>query len=83
MSFSGNRVGAPVTRVDASKGERAHAWPEFLPDGRHFLFAVALSRQTDTWIGSVDGDAPRFLFTSTASVRYAAPGYCCTPQVGL
>ena len=75
VSLGGDRVAVRVTRVDAAKGERAHAWPEFLPDGNHFLFAVALSRQTETWIGSMDGKAPRFLFTSTANARYTPPGY--------
>jgi eukaryotic-like serine/threonine-protein kinase len=28
---------SPETHVDASSGER-HQWPQFLPDGRHFLY---------------------------------------------
>jgi hypothetical protein len=40
------RVGASggtpeqVTRLDPSRGEMAHRWPHFLPDGRSFLFVV-------------------------------------------
>jgi Tol biopolymer transport system component len=26
------------THVDASSGESSHRWPQFLPDGRHFLY---------------------------------------------
>jgi hypothetical protein len=32
--------GAPaqVTNLDKAQGEISHAWPQFLPDGRHFLY---------------------------------------------
>ena len=29
---------APVTELDPSQQEDSHRWPQFLPDGRHFLF---------------------------------------------
>ena len=31
----------PVTRLDSGNGEVAHVWPQFLPDGRHFLYLAA------------------------------------------
>ena len=34
---SGGAV-TPATTLDASRGETAHTWPHFLPDGRHFLY---------------------------------------------
>jgi eukaryotic-like serine/threonine-protein kinase len=37
-------VPMPVTTVDASRKERGHAWPVFLPDGRRFLY---LARSND------------------------------------
>jgi serine/threonine-protein kinase len=33
-----------LTTIDASKRERAHVWPAFLPDGEHILFTI----QSDT-----------------------------------
>jgi Tol biopolymer transport system component len=30
----------PITTLDASLAESGHFWPQFLPDGRHVLFAV-------------------------------------------
>src|SRR5205085_243728 len=30
----------PVTQLDTAAGETSHRMPWFLPDGRHFLFAV-------------------------------------------
>jgi Tol biopolymer transport system component len=44
-----------VTVLDAAKGETAHRWPSFLPDGEHFLF-TALPRvngQFASYIGSL------------------------------
>jgi hypothetical protein len=32
------RLPTPVTKLDASAGETHHSWPQFLPDGRHFLY---------------------------------------------
>jgi serine/threonine-protein kinase len=32
---------SPVTRLDTSRGENAHYWPEFLPGGRRFSFSCA------------------------------------------
>jgi eukaryotic-like serine/threonine-protein kinase len=75
ISFAGDRVPVPVTHVDVAKGQHAHVWPEFLPDGRHFLFAATRSNQTETWVGSTDGDPAQFLLNSDANARYAAPGY--------
>jgi Tol biopolymer transport system component len=45
---------APVT--DLARGEEAHAWPQFLPDGRHFLY-TRLSHtleKTGVFVGSLD-----------------------------
>ena len=37
VSAAGGAV-TPVTKVETSRQEIYHFWPEFLPDGRHFLF---------------------------------------------
>jgi Tol biopolymer transport system component len=29
-----------VTTLDESRGESSHQWPQFLPDGKHFLYVV-------------------------------------------
>jgi Tol biopolymer transport system component len=33
-------IATEQARADAEKGETQHAWPFFLPDGRHYLFLV-------------------------------------------
>jgi serine/threonine protein kinase len=68
----------PVTTLDQTRGETAHAWPQFLPDGRHFLY-TAHSRQTEhhgvVYVGSLDsGDRVR-LFKADSRAEYAWPGF--------
>jgi len=40
ISASGGKV-APATLLDSGHGEIGHRWPQFLPDGRHFLYFAA------------------------------------------
>jgi Tol biopolymer transport system component len=35
---------AAVTTIDGTRGEYSHGWPEFLPDGRRFLFVIRSSQ---------------------------------------
>jgi Tol biopolymer transport system component len=64
-------VATPSTRLDTAHGERAHLWPRFLPDGKHFLF-YALAEQdegTGVRVGSLDSsDATRLLGADTNAI---------------
>ena len=42
-------------------GESSHAWPSFLPDGRHVIFLVTSSQpsRSGTWIASLDDPSAR------------------------
>jgi serine/threonine protein kinase/Tol biopolymer transport system component len=73
VSTSGGAV-EPVTEVEATGG-RSHRFPQFLPDGKRFLFTSQLgSAETNgVYIGSLDKTPPvRVLLTSGAG-RFAAP----------
>ena len=74
---SAGGVVTPVTKLDTSHQERAHQWPQFLPDGRHFLFQVrgGLAEQRGIYVGSLDGTAKKLLMRSETSGVYALPGY--------
>lgn len=66
-----------VTSLDKSRGDTAHAWPQFLPDGKHFLFSSrikATRRETDRElrIGSLDEKKQVFIATMGSRVEYAA-----------
>jgi eukaryotic-like serine/threonine-protein kinase len=61
---------SPVT--DVRSQEQGHRFPQFLPDGRHFLFFVRGADDVrGVYIGSLDGEAPRRLFGGDT----AAPVY--------
>src|SRR6185369_7305740 len=46
----------PLTVLDGTKRENSHRWPEFLPDGRHFIFFVRTgdSANEGLYLGSLD-----------------------------
>ncbi len=62
-----------VTTVDPTKGEYAHHWPEFLPDGQRFLFLVR-SRQPEhagVFLGRLDSGPPKRLMPDYSRAVYA------------
>ena len=66
----------PVTTLDTARKDEAHRWPQFLPDGRHFVFMPWMlgtaTRQIQ--LASLDGGAPTPLFESD-SAAIVAGGY--------
>jgi serine/threonine protein kinase len=67
-----------VTKLDESLSQFSHRWPQFLPDGRHFLFfgQVTASGNSTIYIGSLDGGgAPKVLLRNESNAIYAPPGY--------
>src|SRR6516162_1706376 len=67
----------PVTVLDPARGEIAHEFPQFLPDGRHFLYFAVSSRpgESSIRVGSLDSVDAKFLVNAEASAAYAAqPG---------
>jgi Tol biopolymer transport system component len=71
-------VPEPVTKLNVARQENSNRWPDFLPDGRHFIFFGRSNdpAQNGTYLGSLDGAEPKFLLKggSTAAV-YAPPGF--------
>jgi len=64
----------PVLKPDAAKSERAYRWPQFLPDGRHFLFFAAAdsAEQTGVYAGALDSSEHRLLFASETNAVFSA-----------
>jgi serine/threonine protein kinase len=65
-----------VTTLDREHGEISHTWPEFLPDGRTFLFLVRSTRPeySGLYVGSLDSNA-RTRLTNDYSRAVYAGGY--------
>src|SRR5262249_48295676 len=55
-----------VTTLDKSQQETAHLWPQFLPDGRHFLYQVQKGKREDwsVYVGSLDSMDRKLLVQS-------------------
>lgn len=91
----GTIAGGPLFRIAASGGtpEAAthmpldvlnHAWPQFLPDGRRFLFYVVGqdSGKAGVYVGTLDGGEPTRVLASEAAAYYAPPGWLLTMRQG-
>ena len=69
-----------VTTLDESRGETAHQWPQFLPDGRHFLFVVqrvdAQTRRNETELCvQAVGEKERKVLLKAATRAVYVPGH--------
>ena len=84
--FSGEGTG-PILRVAATGGkpqpltklgprEEAHRWPQFLPDGEHFIFLGDANRTEDHHlkVGSLRDGSSRDLIQAVSNAMYAEPG---------
>jgi predicted Ser/Thr protein kinase len=74
---------APVTRL--APGQGSHRWPQFLPDGRRFVFLMATGQpQTQgVYLGSLDGGEPIRVMPAETAAVYAAPGYLLLVSQGV
>ena len=62
-----------VTALQLDRKEVNHRWPQFLPDGRHFLYVVrsSLPDQPGVYLGSLDGRVKRQLIQADWAAMYA------------
>jgi Tol biopolymer transport system component len=67
----------PLTTLDASRKETAHSLPNFLPDGRHFIYLVTSVQRENSgiYIGSLDSKETKLLVNTNQGAAYAPPGY--------
>jgi Tol biopolymer transport system component len=63
----------PATILDASREEIAHYAPQFLPDGRHFIYFVQSARPENTgiYVGELDSNRSSLLVNSNVNAAYA------------
>jgi serine/threonine protein kinase len=86
---------SPIFRIPATGGEPAavtrlekpqqqhHYAPQFLPDGRHFLYYVIGSPEgRGVYIGQLDGSPTRRLLDADAPAVYASSGYLLFARQG-
>jgi serine/threonine protein kinase/Tol biopolymer transport system component len=63
---------SPVTTLNAKAGETRHAFPSFLPDGRHFIY-VALNgiRPLAVYVGALDSSDRTQVLAGGSNAQYA------------
>jgi len=66
-----------VLEAGKSEGLPGAGWPEFLPDGRHFLYAQVdpTSPEMMLTVGHTESGIVKTLFKTTTRVQYVEPGY--------
>jgi Tol biopolymer transport system component len=73
--------GTPTLQVghDPGLGGGSQRWPQFLPDGKHFLFLSATvashGRNDGVYVGSLDSKEYQLVMNTEGPALYAAPGY--------
>jgi Tol biopolymer transport system component len=67
---------AEATHLAPGQGG-SHRWPQFLPDGRRFLFlsTFAGTSPNGVYLGSLDGREPTRLLSAETAAVYTPPGY--------
>ena len=77
VSASGGEPSAATT-IDRAGGEIGTAWPQFLPDGRHFLYLCLKLREDETVLKVGDLNSRRttvLLKGNVSRIEYVDPGY--------
>jgi Tol biopolymer transport system component len=85
--------GGAVTPVNTQRDGAVKALPQFLPDGRHFLYLSFTAPTAKLYVGSLDGGTPVHIMSSGTldtiisgvdfPGRYAAPGYLLFVSGGI
>ncbi|HEX6186735.1 MAG TPA: protein kinase [Pyrinomonadaceae bacterium] len=64
-----------VLKLDESRKEVVQAYPNFLPDGRHFFYQSWNGEEAIISVASLDGGERKPLVKNDSNAVYVAPGY--------
>jgi Tol biopolymer transport system component len=66
-----------LVKLDTARKETSVGWPQFLPDGKHFLYLLTGEKPEDSayWVASLDSNEKKTLAPAQTLVEYAPPGY--------
>jgi Tol biopolymer transport system component len=69
-------VPKPASSFDRKEGESGHAWPQFLPDGKHFLFVSYGATDSDVRlkVGELGSFKSKVVLPTGSRGEYAPPG---------
>jgi Tol biopolymer transport system component/tRNA A-37 threonylcarbamoyl transferase component Bud32 len=62
-----------ITSLDSTRAETAHRFPQFLPDGRHYLFTTLPPKdgKFDIYLGELGSSTREFVLSAESGVRFA------------
>ncbi len=74
---AGGGIPTAATSMDRGQRETFHAWPQFLPDDRHFLYLASGRQQEDTAlkVGKLGSPEAKRFPGNYSRAEYAPPGY--------
>src|SRR5262245_34332807 len=67
--------GEPVAVTRLETGQASHRFPQFLPDGRHFIYFDQGGPSQGVYAGSLDGGAPKRLVPSDVAAVVSPSGF--------
>ena len=74
----------PITKLNASRNETAHRWPQFLPDGRFIFFVASTTPENaGVYLGSLESRSTKQLLRIPTNAVFAEPGYLFFEQNGI
>ncbi|HKC23980.1 MAG TPA: protein kinase, partial [Thermoanaerobaculia bacterium] len=83
VSAEGGGSAVPLLKPDAARGETRLSWPQFLPDGRSFLYlATRKDGFGELMVGSLDGGPSRDVGPLESRFEYCDPGFLVFAREG-
>jgi serine/threonine protein kinase len=75
----------PVTTLARDRGQRAHLWPVFLPDGRRFVYFASSDDASERglYLGDVGTATARWLGTADGAAVWASPRHLLFTRGGM
>ena len=74
------RGGEPVEVTRLEAGQTGHQFPQFLPDGRHFIYFVFGGPAQGVYTGSLDGGSSKRLTNADAAAVVSPSGFLLFPR---
>jgi dipeptidyl aminopeptidase/acylaminoacyl peptidase len=73
-----------ITALDQAQQETKHWWPQFLPDGKHYLYFVQSSQSSNggIFVGLLDSKERKRLIGADSKGVYVEPGYLLFARAG-
>jgi eukaryotic-like serine/threonine-protein kinase len=70
-------IATALTALDQAHGEISHKYPQFLPDGKHFLYLAQNAKTEDSsiYVRALDSSENRFILKTRAEAAYVPDGY--------